>query len=211
VVTCIDLGVDDRRDVGGRSIEAGVKLCRWFAAEMRRIYTILGETQEERDSRRLIEYIASRKGTITVKQLQNANGRRYRTSEHARLALDALANVGMGKWEHRPATAKGGRPTDWFILNTPSDETDETDETPSTWTVTAVGPSDETSDETSTDPQFSEAGEGFVGQSDSRTGGEGAPSTPAGQEGVSSDEGGFVGHSPDLEPEDGMGDAYEGD
>ena len=54
----------------------------------------------------LVDYVRSRGGSITVRQLQ-LGPRRYRTSEEvARLALDALVDAGWGYWS--PIRARGG-------------------------------------------------------------------------------------------------------
>src|SRR5262249_39627522 len=65
VVTLVGLDVSDLRPIGLRSVEAGVKLCQWFANEASRIYTTLSESAQERDMRRLVEFILARGGAIT--------------------------------------------------------------------------------------------------------------------------------------------------
>jgi DNA polymerase I-like protein with 3'-5' exonuclease and polymerase domains len=154
VVTRVARGEDDLVPVGEGSVEAGVKLCRWFAGEARRIYALLSESHEERDARRLVEFIRSRGGRITVKQLQRSNQRRYSSSEDAEAALEALVRGEMGRWEDRPHSGRGGRPTRDFVLCVTYDETDETpddgddgggspgDETPDAPAGTASGPAD---------------------------------------------------------------------
>jgi hypothetical protein len=107
-----------------KSILAGIKLCKWFGNEASRIYTMLGESESERSDRRLVEYIHTRGGRITVTQLQRSNNRRYRTAADAESALQALVNAGAGEWQELPSGPKGGRPSRTFTLH------DETDETP---------------------------------------------------------------------------------
>src|SRR5262249_41954187 len=116
--------------VGLRSVEAGIALAKWFAAETRRIYAMLSETEAEAGDRHLIEWIQSRGGRTTIKQLQRSNQRRYPSADDARAALGRLVDSGMGFWEPHPVGTTGGRPTKDFVL-TACDETDETPETAS--------------------------------------------------------------------------------
>jgi DNA polymerase I-like protein with 3'-5' exonuclease and polymerase domains len=132
VVTCIWLEVDDRREVGVQSIEAGATLCFWFAREARRIYTTLSESVDERANRRLVEFIQARGGQVTATQLQRSNSRKYPTAEMATLALDGLVATGYGHWIDRPGDRRGGRPTRDFVLHpTVAPTTDDTDDTSS--------------------------------------------------------------------------------
>ena len=147
VATCLWLEVDDRREVGVKSIEAGIALCRWFADEARRIYATLSETNEERETRRLIEFIRDRGGRITVKQLQRSNARKYPTAELAESALESLVERGQARWEERPPTAQGGRPTRECCLAVEK-APDETDETPDGPDDDGGGPAPPAPDET---------------------------------------------------------------
>src|SRR5262249_10331448 len=79
------------------SVEAGVALALWFAAEDRRIYQVIHETEEDEVDRLLVEYIQGRGGSITVKQLQQ-NSRRCPTSDEAKKALDRLVEAEIGHW-----------------------------------------------------------------------------------------------------------------
>ncbi|HEY1379752.1 MAG TPA: DUF3987 domain-containing protein, partial [Gemmataceae bacterium] len=108
VVTLTGLDcIDTEHPVGVRSVEAGVALCRWFAAEARRIYAILSESDEERDARRLVEFVRARGGRITVRGLMRANCRRYPDATTAEAALAALVDAGLARWVERPAKKKG--------------------------------------------------------------------------------------------------------
>jgi DNA polymerase-1 len=129
VVTCVGLEVDDRREIGPVSIQAGIRLCRWFAQEARRIYTTLSESEEERETRRLVEFVQSRGGQITARELQKSNSRKYRTAGVAEVALEGLVEAGRATWQERPPSERGGRPTRVLVLNTTFDTTDTTDTT----------------------------------------------------------------------------------
>jgi DNA polymerase I-like protein with 3'-5' exonuclease and polymerase domains len=111
VVTCVWLKVDDHCEVGVKSIEAGAELARWFAYEARRIYSTVRESEEERRARRLVEFIRSHGGRMTARRLHLANTSRYRTTEEAEAALQALAEAGQGDWVDLPPGPKGGRPS----------------------------------------------------------------------------------------------------
>jgi hypothetical protein len=98
------------------SLHAGISLVEWFASEAVRVYMILRETPEERECRRLVEWIDARGGAVTVRELHRANQRRWPTSEHAELALDALVQVGLGRWSEPQSGPYGGRPSGYFHL-----------------------------------------------------------------------------------------------
>ena len=97
------------------SIAAGVELSRWFKREARRLYAMLGESEEDRQHRRLVELIRRKGGSATPRELMRSS-RQYATSAQAEVALAELAKVGLGRWEDMPATAKGGRPTHRLTL-----------------------------------------------------------------------------------------------
>jgi hypothetical protein len=127
VVTHVGLASDDRRPIGRRSVEAGIALCRWFAYEARRIYVTLSETTEQRDTRRLVDFIHGRGGVMTPRDLHRANNRRYPSTDHAEAALESLHLAGFGTWHERPSTQRGGRPSLVFTLQcTLHDKTDKT-------------------------------------------------------------------------------------
>jgi hypothetical protein len=124
VISHAVIGSDDAVAVASESIEAGIILARWFAGEARRIYGILSESVEEKDTRRLIDFINSRGGEITPHDLWKSNTRRYSGSEDARLALTALEDAGVGVLLYRPSGPRGGRPTEVFrIFHTRNPET----------------------------------------------------------------------------------------
>ena len=98
VVTHVYLEVDVRWPVGDKSVEAGAALVRWFAAEARRIYTTLAESTEEREARRLFEFIAARGGRVSVRELMRSNNRRYPTSADAEKAIGVLVEAELARW-----------------------------------------------------------------------------------------------------------------
>ena len=56
---------------------------------------MLSESNEERDIRRLIEFIRAKGGEITARKLHRSNpgAHKYRTAGHAELALDSLVSL----------------------------------------------------------------------------------------------------------------------
>jgi DNA polymerase I-like protein with 3'-5' exonuclease and polymerase domains len=156
-VSKLTKGEDCCDPVEPASIEAGAALTRWFAAETRRIYTVLAESAEERDVRRLIDFIRSRGGRITVKALQRSNSRKYPTAEDSEKALDALVEKGLAQWEERTVSERGGRPTRDCVLMSvdPSDDIDDTDQTddrPGGGNPNGTGDSPQATDDTQAAP-----------------------------------------------------------
>jgi hypothetical protein len=104
------LGIDDRVPLTAESMAAGVQLARWFGNEARRVYSMLAESDEQRARRKLVEFIKTRGGRITARELQRSNNRKYRSAEEADGALCGLANAGVAHWLETPE-GTNGRPT----------------------------------------------------------------------------------------------------
>ncbi|MBP7933822.1 MAG: hypothetical protein KA354_04155 [Phycisphaerae bacterium] len=99
-----------------QSIAAGVALSRWFGNEVRRVYATLGESDEGRDRRHLVEWIERRGGRVSVRELTHGL-RPYRgQSGAARAVLDGLVKAGLGRWIHPAPEPGGGRPSPRFEL-----------------------------------------------------------------------------------------------
>jgi hypothetical protein len=96
VVEHVAAGLNDRVEIGVDSIEAGITLATWFAHEVQRVYTVLAETDEERELRRLEEWITRKGGRISARDLQRSHKRKYPTVEAATNALRRLAEAGLG-------------------------------------------------------------------------------------------------------------------
>jgi hypothetical protein len=106
------------------SMKASITLAEWFGREGRRVYGVLGESDEQREHRRLVELIEQKGGRITVRELSRTS-RRYAAAEMAEAALEGLASAGIGFWEHLPVSATGGRPSREFVLY-PAADADKT-------------------------------------------------------------------------------------
>ena len=90
-----DLATPDAVDL--LSIEAGIRLARWFGREARRIYSILDESDEGRERRRLVELIQRKGGSVTARALMRSS-RQWATANDAEAALDDLAAARYGRW-----------------------------------------------------------------------------------------------------------------
>jgi hypothetical protein len=101
------------------SISAGIALARWFKHEARRVYTMLEESDTERDQRRLVEWISRKGGRVTAREVQQGC-RWLKEPGLAEVALEELVKSGRGSWRSPETTARGGRPTRVFALSTPS-------------------------------------------------------------------------------------------
>jgi len=104
--------------VDAASMSSGVTMAQWFTYEARRVYAVLSETDEDRDQRRLIEWIERRGGSVTAREVQQGH-RQYSTAEEANAALDQLVKAGAGQWTPTPA-GQPGQPTRHFVLSAAS-------------------------------------------------------------------------------------------
>jgi len=129
VIHCVRWAIDDPTlatmdEIDAESVKAGVRLSRWFGNEARRVYAILGENDEQRDRRRLVELIQRKGGSVTVRDLMRST-RMFADAESAEQALDELGKAGYGRWETPPIGPAGGHPTRRFVLD-PGVDADET-------------------------------------------------------------------------------------
>jgi hypothetical protein len=111
-----DESITDDGPLDLKSMEAGITLCEWFKAETARVYSILEESPESLERRRLMEWIERKGGNVTVRDLTHGP-RSYRGQpETAEVALNDLVGAGAGTWEFLPPSELGGRPTRLFRL-----------------------------------------------------------------------------------------------
>jgi hypothetical protein len=103
----------DAGRVGVQSIEAGITLARWFGHEDRRVYGMLGETDDERRQRELVELVREMGGNVSIRDLQHKR-RRYRNHPGvAQADLQILVDAKLGDWRYRDTR---GRPSQAFFL-----------------------------------------------------------------------------------------------
>ena len=111
-----DTTLEHPERVDAESMRRAVILAEWFKAEARRVYGLLNETDEDRECRRLVEWIRQKGGEVTARELQQGP-RQYRgSSGAAEEALQELVKAGYGAWHDLPTTDKGGRPGRVFRL-----------------------------------------------------------------------------------------------
>ncbi len=103
-------------------------MTRWFGNEARRIYAFLGESDEERERRQLVELIANKGGQVPVRDWQRI--RSHRTASDAEAELAALVEAGVGRWEFSKPGPKGGAPSRRFVLTITPDRTGTPDSSP---------------------------------------------------------------------------------
>jgi hypothetical protein len=104
--------------VDAGSMAAGIRLANWFKGEARRVYALLGESDDDRDRRRLVEWIERKGEAVTPRDVQ-MGCRWLREAGAAEAALEQLAKAGWGNWEPTPP-GRRGQPTRRFRLSTPS-------------------------------------------------------------------------------------------
>lgn len=113
-----DPTVADADRVDDTSINAGVKLSRWFGYEAQRVYAMLDETDEQREDRELVEWIRHKGGSVSVRDLTHGLRRYRRKADEARAVLDRLEKAGFGRWRHPVPGPQGGKPSPRFELVT---------------------------------------------------------------------------------------------
>lgn len=117
---CVEVaaGGDAVAYISTDAIRRAIAVVEWFKGEARRVYAILGETEEDRARRQLIEWIERRGGAVTVRELTHGLQQYRGRADAAKADLDALAKAGCGAWEHPAPGPKGGRPSPRFVLAT---------------------------------------------------------------------------------------------
>lgn len=108
----------DPDNIDADSISAGAGLSLWFCNECERVYAVLPESAGDRANRELAAWIEARGGTVTTRDLTHGLRRFRENGEAARAALDELVGAGLGRWCEPGHGAKGGRPTERFVLVT---------------------------------------------------------------------------------------------
>ncbi|KKM14902.1 hypothetical protein LCGC14_1701420, partial [marine sediment metagenome] len=105
-----DTRLADPEAVDEVSVAAGVALSQWFKGEARRVYAMLGESEQDRQQRQLVDRIRRNGGSVTVRELTRAS-RQFQPAAKAEAALEELAQTGLGQWEDLSTSGQGGRPT----------------------------------------------------------------------------------------------------
>jgi len=99
--------------VTGEVMRAACDLARWFGAEAVRIYASIGETTEQRETRKLVEFIRSHGNLVSVRDITHNNWAFRDQTDKAEQALNALVKQGFGSWLEIKPDGRG-RPTRKF-------------------------------------------------------------------------------------------------
>ncbi len=120
IVHCIRSVGDEAMTLGvmvdDESVRTGVQLARWFASEALRVYAVFRESPEEQQRRELVAWVRSRGGCVTARDLQRGPRQFRSDGVNAQRALENLARDGLGAWERRPPSERGGRGKTVFVL-----------------------------------------------------------------------------------------------
>jgi len=111
-----DVTLENPDRVDADSMSRALILIAWFKHETRRVYGMLAESDEQRERRQLVEWIASKGGEVSARDLQQGQ-RAYKTADAAEARLQELVKAGLGTWQSKRSTAKGGRPSRVFRLS----------------------------------------------------------------------------------------------
>jgi len=76
-------------------VRRAIRVTDWFKHESFRIYTSMGESDENRNRRQLVEWIAGHGGSVTVRDLTHSLWAYRGKTEAAREALDELEQWGV--------------------------------------------------------------------------------------------------------------------
>ncbi len=107
--------------VDAESMDRALRLVEWHKHETSRVYTILGQNDEETAERqaddRLAAWVERREGAATARDVLTGCYRWLSTADEVEAALQRLVDAGCGRWQEKPTDPeKGGRPTRLFVL-----------------------------------------------------------------------------------------------
>lgn len=134
-------GAGGRAAIGADSMRRAIAVTEWFKHEARRVYGQLAETADDRDRRRLVEWIRGRGGIVTPRDLTRAL-QAYPATADAEAALQELVKARLGAWVHDDHDGGRGRPVRRFKLTDTTDtdtNSENTRENPNCVTVGSVG------------------------------------------------------------------------
>ena len=125
--TCIEAVASgsDLACISEQAMRQAIAVVEWFKAEGRRVYAMLGQSENMRTRRRVIEWIERRGGRVTVRDLTHDLSQYHGRTDAAEAELNALVKAGCGAWERPQPGPKGGRPSRRFVL-TANDTTTKT-------------------------------------------------------------------------------------
>jgi hypothetical protein len=101
--------------VTGEVMKDACDLARWFGAEAVRIYASMAETTEQREMRKLAEFIRSHGSLVSVRDVTHYHWPFRNQTDKAEQALNALVKKQLGAWLDIKPEGRG-RPTRKFQL-----------------------------------------------------------------------------------------------
>jgi len=96
-------------------VKAGIALAQWFGNEWKRLLQTIHESDDDRDQRKLIEWVERKGGSTTAREVQ-MGCRWLREAGAAEAALEHLVKADWGNWEPTPP-GRRGQPTRHFRLS----------------------------------------------------------------------------------------------
>jgi Protein of unknown function (DUF3987)/BT4734-like, N-terminal domain len=109
----------DSEIVTADTVRAACEFSQWCGVEDMRIYATLAETPEQRDRRRFIDFIVSRGGAVTVRDVITYYWPLRKNSAEAERQLYALARAGLGVWKEVKG-ARGPATREFQLLQSPT-------------------------------------------------------------------------------------------
>jgi len=97
------------------SIEAGIRIVRWFVDEDLRIYAMQAEDESAREIRKRSELIERQDGSVSVREWQRL--RSLKTSGDAESELRELVDADIGAFHDVAPGPRGGRPSRRFVVH----------------------------------------------------------------------------------------------
>jgi hypothetical protein len=116
----------DAEEISGEIMRAACELARWFGNEATRIYATLVETQWQRDQRRLVEFVISRGGKVSINETMQSFYPLKNQRDEIQRHFDALAKAELGKYLEQRTGTRGPK-TLLFQLNAAPESTSLTD------------------------------------------------------------------------------------
>ncbi len=107
------------------TVESAIRLTRWFSAEALRVYGMLGEGDEARELRGIVERIQRMGGRVSVRDWQRV--RHHASASEAEAELAGLVQAELGNWEHPAPARTGGKPGKVFMLSRDKSPCDSSD------------------------------------------------------------------------------------
>lgn len=114
ILACLDHAPLVPARIEADHIERAITIAGWFSNEARRVYGMLAQAPETAERKRLVDWIRSKGGRVTKRDLQRMGPKQYRKGDEADAALADLAEKGYGGWVVEDT---GGRQATVFELS----------------------------------------------------------------------------------------------